>query len=611
MKNLDYGIIGNCSSAALISKKGSLEWLCLPHFDSPSLFAAILDNEKGGRFSINSEPECQPMQRYIRNTNILVTSLKTTYGAFDIIDFMPRYKYDDGGYHCPPDIIRYIKVRSGTPKIRVDYDPKLNYAVSKTETFKIDNQFIKSTSKNDSYESVYLYTDLDLDSVLNKDLIELKNDCFFLLSYNQKLQELDTDFIDLEYQRTRAYWMSWTARSALSASTYKEEIARSLLVLKLLSFQPTGALLAAATTSLPESIGTERNWDYRYCWIRDASMTISILARLGHVSVAKRYIQFILNVIPFKDEKIQIMYGIRGEKNLEERILPHLSGYENSSPVRVGNAAFNQKQNDIYGVLLDVIHHFLNKFHCDAVTKESLWTVVRSIARTVSRTWTEEDRGIWEYRSSKQHFTFSKLLCWMAMDRASSIADLLNRHSNAKEWKMIRNQIKKDILKNGWNDRIQSFTQYYGSDFLDAANLLMEPYGFISADDPRYIATVKMTEKRLCHNGLMFRYRNEDDFGTPESSFTLCSFWMISALYKTGQVKKAQKMFEKLLSYSNHLGLFSEDIDFTTGRLLGNFPQAYSHLGLIDTAITLCEAPRLEEEEEDTSAVHYDEFSYT
>ncbi|MFP4164755.1 MAG: glycoside hydrolase family 15 protein [Chitinispirillaceae bacterium] len=610
MRNLDYGIIGNCSSAALVSKEGSLEWLCLPHFDSASVFAAILDPENGGHFSITSDPECKPQQRYIRNTNILVTSFETASGSFDLIDFMPRYKYDDGGYHCPPDIIRYIKVRSGTPRIRVSYNPQLNYAVSETQIRIIDNQFIKSFSKNDSYESVYLYTDLDFNSILDEESIELTDDCFFILSYNQKLQQLDTDFVDLEYQRTRAYWMSWTARSELSNSAYKEEITRSLLVLKLLSFQPTGALLAAATTSLPESIGTERNWDYRYCWIRDASMTISILAKLGHESVAKRYIQFILNVIPFKDEKIQIMYGIRGEKNLEERTLPHLSGFEGSKPVRVGNAAFTQKQNDIYGVLLDVIHYFLKKFQCDAVTKESLWTVVRSIARTVSRTWVDKDRGIWEYRSSKQHFTFSKLLCWMAMDRASSIADLLKRRSNSNEWKQIRNQIKKDILENGWNDKVQSFTQFYGSEFLDAANLLMEPYGFISADDPKYISTVKVTEERLCHNGLMFRYRNEDDFGTPESSFTLCSFWMISALFKTGQVEKAHEMYEKLLSYSNHLGLFSEDIDFTTGRLLGNFPQAYSHLGLIDTAITLCEAPK-QVQKAKTSAVHYDQFSYT
>ncbi len=610
MENLDYGIIGNCSSAALISKEGSLEWLCLPHFDSSSVFASILDKDNGGRFSIKPEFDGQVTQSYIRNTNILITSFDLPDGSFDLIDFMPRYKYDDGGYHCPPDIIRYIKVRSGSPCIKVDYDPKLNYGSSRTKTRCMDDKYVKSFSKTGSYESIYLYSNLNLDKVCCGESIQLTKDSFFVLSYNQKLHDLDTDFVDLEYQRTRAYWMSWTARSALPSSAYKEEIVRSLLVLKLLSFQPTGALLAAATTSLPESIGDQRNWDYRFCWIRDASMTIATMARLGHMSVSKRYIQFILNVIPFKDEKIQIMYGIRGEKNLKERILPHLRGYENSSPVRIGNAAFNQKQNDIYGVLLDVVHYFLTHFHCDEVTKESLWTVVRTLARTVAKSWTEADRGIWEYRSSKQHFTFSKLLCWMAMDRASLIAEYFNRKNYSRQWKTIRDQIKADIMKKGWNEKIQSFTQFYGGDFLDAANLLMEPYGFISADDPKYIATVKKTEERLCHNGLMYRYRNEDDFGTPESSFTLCTFWMISALYKTGQIEKAEAMFERLLSHSNHLGLFSEDIEFSTGRLLGNFPQAYSHLGLIDTAVLICGTHKKEQQEPET-AVHFDEFSYS
>jgi GH15 family glucan-1,4-alpha-glucosidase len=316
-------------------------------------------------------------------------------------------------------------------------------------------------------------------------------------------------------------------------------------------------------------------------------MTVSVLAKLGHYNVAKRYMQFILNIIPFKDDKIQIMYGIRGEKNLTECILTHLSGYENSLPVRIGNAAFNQKQNDIYGVLLDIINTFLHTFRCDLQTKESLWTVVRSVAKAVITSWEEPDRGIWEYRSQKHHFTFSKLLCWMAMDRAAAIATFLGKDSYAKQWNAVRDLIRIDISEKGWSEKHNSYVQYYGSDYLDAANLLMEPYGFLSATDPRYIGTVKKTWERLCHNGLMFRYRNDDDFGKPESSFTLCSFWMISALYKTGEREKAKAMFENLLSHSNHLGLYSEDIDFSSGRLLGNFPQAYSHLALIDTATLL------------------------
>lgn len=586
MNNLDYGIIGNCSTAALISKNGFIEWLCLPHFDSPSMFASILDSKTGGCFKILPQNLISTNQKYQTNTNILITSFVTSEGEFDLIDFMPRYRYDNGGYHCPPDLIRYIKIRNGSPLVKFEYKPKMNYGTSTTITEQYEH-YCKSYSTDGAYESLYMYTNLDVSSIVNNQQIKLVDESFFLLSYNEKLPIINIEYINLEYHLTRAYWMNWVARSTVQENAYKVQLIRSLLVLKLLCFQPTGALLAAATTSLPEQIGTQRNWDYRFCWIRDASMAISVLARMGHMNAAKRFMQFLLNIVPFKDDKIQIMYGIRGEKNLTESILSHLTGYENSSPVRIGNAAFNQKQNDIYGVLLDVINTFLKMIPCDPQTKESLWTVVRSIAKTVINSWAQPDRGIWEYRSQIQHFTFSKLLCWVALDRASMIASLLKKDYYSKMWKTISDQIQLDILKNGWNEHMQSFAQFYGSDYVDAANLLMEPYGFLKADDPKYISTVKKTEERLCKNGLMYRYLNEDDFGKPQSSFTLCSFWMISALFKTGEKEKALSMLENLLSHSNHLGLFSEDIDFESGRLLGNFPQAYSHLALIDTVILL------------------------
>lgn len=408
MNNLDYGIIGNCSTAALISKNGAIEWLCLPHFDSPSMFASILDDKLGGCFELLPQNLVSINQKYIPNTNILLTSFVTQDAAFDLIDFMPRYKYDDGEYHCPPDLIRFLKIRNGSPVIKFKYNPVMNYGASKTVTI-IYDAYAKSYSTDGQYESLYLYSNCDLKKVITGEPVVLTTDTFFLLSYNEKLSNIHIDFINLECQLTKAYWMKWTARSTFPETPCNKEVIRSLLVLKLLSFQPTGALLAAAITSLPESIGAPRNWDYRFCWVRDASMTISVLARMGHINTAKRFMQFILNIVPFKDDKIQIMYGIRGEKNLTEHILTHLRGYENSSPVRIGNAAFNQKQNDIYGVLLDVINIFLRSFSCDSQTKESLWTVVRSIAKIVTNAWTEPDRGIWEYRSQIQHFTFSKV----------------------------------------------------------------------------------------------------------------------------------------------------------------------------------------------------------
>jgi pentatricopeptide repeat protein len=523
----------------------------------------------------------------MRHTNLLSTVVETSQGVYEIVDFMPRYKYENGEYHCPPDIIRYVRLRSGRPSIRVEYQPRLDYGMGKTTT-KCNSHFIKSTSTSHGYESMYLYTSLDHEIVLQGESIPLTGDAFFLLSYNQKIAPLTNDYIALEYQRTKAYWMSWAAHSTFSVSRCRDEVIRSLLVLKLLSFQPTGAMLAAATTSLPEAIGEVRNWDYRYCWIRDASMAISTLARLGHESVSKRFVRFILDIVPFKDEKIQIMYGIRGEKQLDEYILDHLSGYENSRPVRVGNAAYHQKQNDIYGVLLDIILYALKNFSIVPAEKERLWTVVRSVVRTVAGSWKQPDRGIWEYRSDPKEFTFSKLLCWCAMERGAAIADLVGAPPDyARKWRSISAEIRSQIETKGWNDKVQSFTQYFGGEHFDATSLLLEPYGFIDALDPRYVSTVRATEENLCENGLMYRYRNNDDFGKPTSSFTLCSFWMINALFKTGEYEKAHMMFERVLSAGNHVGLFSEDIDMRSGRLLGNFPQAYSHLALIESVLLL------------------------
>jgi GH15 family glucan-1,4-alpha-glucosidase len=359
------------------------------------------------------------------------------------------------------------------------------------------------------------------------------------------------------------------------------------MTLKLLTYDKTGAVLAAATTSLPETIGEVRNWDYRFCWIRDASMVIKVVSKLGHKNIAKRYLKFIIDLIPDKDEKLQIMYGINKEKKLTEITLDHLSGYKNSSPVRVGNAAYKQKQNDIYGILMDVIHQQFINFSMDIENTEEIWTITKGIVWVVNKHWKEADKGIWEFRAEDRHFTFSKVLCWVAIDKAIKVAELLNKKGKITKWKLIESEIKEDIMSNAWNNEVKAFTQSYGSTDLDASVLLMEPYGFIDAKDPKYVSTVNAIERELSNDGLLYRYKNQDDFGLPSSSFTICTFWFINSLYKIGEEQKAKKLFDKLLSYSNHLGLFSEDIDFKTKRLLGNFPQAYSHLALIETAINL------------------------
>jgi GH15 family glucan-1,4-alpha-glucosidase len=362
---------------------------------------------------------------------------------------------------------------------------------------------------------------------------------------------------------------------------------RSALLLKLLSYQKSGAILAAVTTSIPETIGEERNWDYRFCWIRDASMVIKVMTKLGHFNVAHRYLNFIIDLLPDKGEKIQIMYGINGEKKLTEYELPHLSGYENSKPVRIGNAAYKQKQNDIYGILVDVIYQLIHLFTTSLEHSEELWTITRNIIKVVETNWQKPDKGIWEIRHSTKHFTFSKVLCWVAADRGIKIAELLHQKEYIQSWSRLRDRIKNDILKNAWSEKKQSFTQAYGIEDLDASALLMESFGFLDGDDPKFRSTVKAIQKELEYKGLMYRYKNHDDFGQPSSAFTICSFWLIRSLYMIGEKEEARKKFDELLKYSNHLGIFSEDLDFESKRLLGNFPQAYSHLALIDVAMLL------------------------
>ncbi len=421
---------------------------------------------------------------------------------------------------------------------------------------------------------------------MDKEFISLKTNGFFLVGYNEKIFEPTVENIYLEHQRTKVYWLDWIDKTP-KYRQYNAEILRSALTLKLLSYDKSGAVLAAATTSLPETIGEVRNWDYRFCWIRDASMVIKVVSQLGHKNMAKRYLNFIIDLIPDKDEKLQIMYGINKEKTLTEYSLDHLSGYQNSKPVRVGNAAYKQKQNDIYGILMDVIHQQFEIFSVDIENTEQLWTITKGIVWVVNKHWQEPDKGIWEFRGEDRHFTFSKVLCWVAIDRAIKVAEILNKTHKLNKWNIIKDDIKKDILDNAWNASVNAFTQSYGSTDLDASVLLMEPYGFIDAKDEKYVNTVKAIEKDLSNDGLLYRYKNKDDFGLPSSSFTICTFWFINSLYKIGEEEKAKAMFDKLLSYSNHLGLFSEDIDFKTKRLLGNFPQAYSHLALIETAINL------------------------
>jgi GH15 family glucan-1,4-alpha-glucosidase len=585
MNNLNYGIIGNCRTAALVSETGSIDWFCLPEFDSASVFAKLLDEKKGGQFDFHVDDSYEISQVYVKDTSILKTTFSSQEASFEVYDFLPRFLKKDKSYHTPPELIRYLKVTKGTPKLKVDFNPKLEYALGNTEIF-IKENFIVGLTEADEFDTLFLYTSLDKQAVANSKEISLTEDAFFLLSYNEKIELPDLKSVSLDLEITKGYWLNWSSKTP-KFGIYDDMILRSAMTLKLLSYDKTGAILAAATTSLPETIGEVRNWDYRFCWIRDASMVVKVVSQLGHKRMIKRYLQFIIDLIPDKNEKLQIMYGINKEKQLTEKHLTHLSGYKDSKPVRIGNAAYAQKQNDIYGILVDVIYQELVKFKSDIDNKEELWTITKGIAWVVGKHWQEPDKGIWEFRTEDRHFTFSKVLCWVAIDRAIKISKLFHKSSKLERWKTLEKAIRNDIMENAWNEDMQAYTQSYNSTDLDASVLLMETYGFIDAKDPKFVSTVKAIGKHLTNDGLLYRYKNKDDFGLPSSSFTICTFWYINSLFKIGEVEDAKQQFERLIGYSNHLGLMSEDIDFKTKRLLGNFPQAYSHLALIETAINL------------------------
>ncbi|WP_129594993.1 glycoside hydrolase family 15 protein [Seramator thermalis] len=587
MNNLDYGVIGNCRTAALISKEGSIDWFCLPDFDSPSVFSKLLDENKGGSFSFEVSSDYAISQKYFKNTNILSTWYESEEGAFVVYDYMPRYRTIEQRYYLPPEIHRYLRVIRGKPRLSVCYDPKMNYATESVVHEKY-RDYIKTTSVVNDRNEIYLYSSVDFDTILNGEEFRLSSDEFFLLSYTQKLIPIDLERIHLDYERTKVYWLNWTNRSRKFLE-YEDMINRSLLVIKLMSYHSTGAMIAALTTSLPESIGECRNWDYRFCWLRDASMSISSLVYMGHKNVAERFIGFVKNLLRSRDDVFQIMYGIRGERELTEVELTHLSGYENSYPVRIGNAAFTQIQNDSPGYLLDVIYKYYLYFPGTLDEIEEMWEIVRFIARSVSQTWQMPDHSIWEFRTRKLNFVFSKVMSWVAMDRATAIAELLHKNSYAELWKTESEKIKADIFEKGWKEEMQCFSQAYENNDYDSSLLLMHYYGFIDANDERFVKTVKSIRQHLQYKGLMYRYKSADDFGHPSSSFTVCNFWMIQALYAIGEKEEARRMFDSIVAYANHVGLYSEDFDFETGRLLGNFPQAYSHLAFINAATLFSE----------------------
>ena len=583
--NLNYGVIGNCRTAALISERGSIEWLCFPDFDSPSVFAALLDRTKGGSFGFDVPDGYAVRQSYVPHTNILSTRFASDEGEFEVLDYMPCYRSFEKEHYLPAELYRYIHFVKGRPRFRIRYDPAPNYAQGEVRIRRTAG-FIESYSSADNKDRQYLYSSIPLQAVAGREEIRLEKDEFLLLSYNEKVIPIDIEREKIEYCRTLVYWLNWTNRTR-QYTCYNEVVERSMLVLKLLSYY-NGAMLAALTTSLPETVGGVRNWDYRFCWLRDASMSIETMFRVGHTGAARRFMKFIQSSFMSRHD-YQIMYGIRGERKLTEVILEHLDGYKGSKPVRIGNDAYHQKQNDSFGYLMDLVWQYYRLMPGTLDEIEDMWEMVKSILATVAEEWRNPDKGIWEIRGEEQHFVSSKVMCWVALDRGARIAAKLGKEEFAARWREEAEAIRRDVMEHGWKSEIQSFSQAYGNLALDSSLLLMEPYGFIAANDPHYRKTVEAVRKALFRKGLMYRYNSEDDFGVPSSAFTMCTFWLIRALFVTGQRNEAKTLFSQVLRYGNHLGLFSEHLDFDTKEQLGNFPQAYSHLAIVNTALLFAE----------------------
>ncbi len=596
----DYGIIGNMHTAALFGLNGSIDWFCCPRFDSPSVFAAMLDDKKGGFFRIAPMGDrITHKQLYWPGTNVLITRFLSTDGVGEITDYMPvgeRAKED--GYHR---LIRRINVVRGTMRFRIECRPAFNYARDEHETklgpegaaFHSPGLSLGLTSSvplkqegSGVVAEVTLHEGETTRFVLQR--IPAGEQCGFSLSEAEAL-ELFKDTVD--------YWIRWLSHGTYTGR-WREMVQRSALALKLLTYEPTGAIVAAPTCSLPEGIGGERNWDYRYTWIRDAAFTVYGLLRIGFTEEAGKFMDWIearCHELE-SDGHLQIMYGIDGRHTLTEETLDHLDGYRGSRPVRIGNDAYGQLQLDIYGELMDAVY-LSNKYR--SPISYDLWHELRRITNWVCDNWQRKDEGIWEVRGAPQHFVYSKLMTWVAVDRALRLADKRSFPADRERWSKVRDQMYEEIMVKGWNAKRQTFVQHYGSESLDAANLTMPLIFFLSPTDSRMLKTLDATcrpphKGGLVSNSLVYRYNVEhtdDGLAGEEGTFNICTFWLVEALTRAGRTDRkrlvtARLMYERMLGYANHLGLYAEETG-PRGEALGNFPQAFTHLGLISAAYNL------------------------
>jgi GH15 family glucan-1,4-alpha-glucosidase len=598
----DHGVIGDLQTVALVGMDGCIDWLCFPHFDSPSVFAAILDEEKGGHFKISPCGEgITHKQFYWPDTNVLMTRFLSADGVGEITDFMPVDKPDP--WRDRHQLIRRVGVVRGTMSFRMACRPAFNYARDPHEIQLCGEEGVTFRS---THLSLGMATSLPLKQdgrggVATEFTLREGECANFLLEDIPQGADCTSALNDSQvhelFAHTASYWRRWISKCTYRGR-WREMVCRSALVLKLLTFEPTGAIVAAPTCSLPESVGQSRNWDYRYTWIRDAAFTLYGLLRIGFTEEASRFMHWLEDRCHElkEDGSLQTMYRLDGMHRITEETLDHLSGYRNSKPVRIGNAAYQQLQLDIHGALMDSVYLY-NKY--GSPISYQLWRDLSRLLNWVCENWQKKDYGIWEVRGGPQQFVYSKLMCWVALDRGLRLADKRSFPADRDRWLATRDRIYQEILSLGWSRKRQSFVQCYGSDSLDAAALIMPLVFFMSPTDPRMLKTLDAINQShsqggLMSNSLVYRYdlkESADGLAGEEGTFNMCTFWLVEALTRAGRVdrrrlEEARLIFEKMLGYANHLGLYAEETG-SCGEALGNFPQAFTHLGLISAAFNL------------------------
>jgi GH15 family glucan-1,4-alpha-glucosidase len=578
----DYALIGDCETAALVSNTGSIDWLCWPRFDSGACFAALLGSAEHGRWLIApTESAARATRRYREGTVILETQFETAAGAVTVVDFMPMRG-------SASDLVRIVYGERGRVNMRTELVLRFDYGCVIPWVTRLSNGTLRAVAGPDMViisASVPLHGE-DMTTVAEFSVSAGESACFVLTYAASHLPEP----VPVEpYQAlvdTERFWRDWSSRCTY-AGEWPEAVGRSLMTLKALTYAPTGGLVAAPTTSLPERIGGARNWDYRFCWLRDATLTLLALMDAGYHDEARAWREWLLRAVAGSPDRIQIMYGLGGERRLTESVLDWLPGYEGSAPVRIGNAAARQMQLDVYGELMDALHQARRGGIADG---EAGWALQAELTLHLENVWQEPDHGLWEVRGPAQHFTHSKVMAWLALERVLSTADEFGLTGPLERWRTLRDKIHAQICEQGYNTARGAFVQSYGSKALDASLLLLPLVGFLPATDPRVQSTVRAIERELCLDGFILRYdtqQTEDGLPAGEGAFLACSFWFADNLLLQGRREDARALFERLLAVRNDVGLLAEEYDPRAKRQLGNFPQAFSHLALVSTALNL------------------------